>query len=212
MDISDRIKERMQALGLKGVDISKATGVSSGGVSQWVNGMTKPRGEKLIALARVLDCEPDWLLFGEQKPSKKTTSSNVTYGPDIKGYFPLISWVQAGAWSTIEEISISEATRYPCPVKCSEDSFVLKVQGVSMEPVFRDGDLIFVDPQVEWRHGSYIVARLDDKNEATFKQLIIEGGQKFLKPANPNWPEQIIPVNGNCTIVGVVVFSGRSFS
>lgn len=137
--------------------------------------------------------------------------SNITEGPDIRGRFPLISWVAAGAWSDISEIHPSEATLYPCPVNCSERTFVLRVQGISMEPLFRDGDLIFVDPAAEWRHGAYVVARLDDHNEATFKQLVIEGGQKYLKPLNPNWPEQIIPINGNCTIVGPVVFSGRAF-
>jgi len=64
MEISDRIKQRMAELGIKGVDITRVTGVSSGGVSQWVNGVTKPNGEKLLALSRVLRCNPEWLLTG----------------------------------------------------------------------------------------------------------------------------------------------------
>lgn len=144
-------------------------------------------------------------------PKEGATKSNVVAGPEIKGKFPLISWVAAGAWHDITEIHPSEAPLYPCPVNCSDKTFVLRVQGISMEPLFRDGDLIFIDPEAEWRHGSYVVARLDDHNEATFKQLVIESGQKYLKPVNPNWPEQIIPINGNCTIVGPVVFSGRAF-
>ena len=80
-----------------------------------------------------------------------------------------------------------------------------------MEPVFREGDLIFVDPMAESHHGSYIVARLDAQNEATFKQLIIEQGKQYLKPANPSWPEQIIPITSECSIVGTVVFAGKIF-
>jgi|GEM_PF-87601 len=137
--------------------------------------------------------------------------SNVVPGPIIKSTVPLISWVQAGAWSEINEVREYDAERYMCPVNSSDKTFALKVQGVSMEPKFFDGDLIFVDPEAECIHGSYVVARLDDNNEATFKQLIIESGQKFLKAANPNWPEQLIPINGNCTLVGKVVFAGKSF-
>lgn len=137
--------------------------------------------------------------------------NNVTEGPEIKGRYPLISWVAAGSWSDITELPLDDATFYPCPVSCSERTFVLRVQGVSMEPTFRDGDLIFIDPAAEARHGSYVVARLEDDNEATFKQLIIETGQKYLKPVNPHWPEQITPINGNCTVVGPVVFSGRIY-
>ena len=81
---------------------------------------------------------------------------------------------------------------------------------MGMEPKFNESDLVFVDLEAECIHGSYVVARLDDNNQATFKQLIIKGNQKFLKAANPNWPEQLIPINGNCTLVGKVIFTGKS--
>lgn len=79
---------------------------------------------------------------------------------------------------------------------------------MSMSPTFSEGDLIFVEPDLQLLNGKYVVTRLDDENEATFTQLIIEGGHKFLKAANPT---PIQPINGNCTIVGVVIFSGRLF-
>ena len=82
-------------------------------------------------------------------------------------------------------------------------------KGVNLRPKFDEGDFIFVDPEAECIHDSCVVARLDD-NQATFKQLIIENGHKFLKAANPNWPEQLIPINGNCTLVGKVIFTGKS--
>ncbi|MBO1894199.1 LexA family transcriptional regulator [Shewanella sp. BF02_Schw] len=206
MSINDRIKSRRKALGLTQEQLAKIVGVSQNSIHKIEDGTTrKPRN--IIEIARAIKCSPDWLLYGRDSSDFK----NITPGPDIKGFFPLISWVQAGAWSSIEEIHALEAERFPCPVACSNQTFVLKVQGVSMEPTFRDGDLIFVDPETEWRHGAYVVARLDEHNEATFKQLVIEGNQKFLKPLNPNWPEQLIPINGNCSIVGVVVFSGRAF-
>lgn len=203
---NERSKERRSALGLTQVQLAKKVGVSSVTISQWESGDYSPKGKNLYKLAEALKCSPDWLLYG-----KEIDVQNISPGPDIKGFFPLISWVKAGTWSAIEEIHALEAERFPCPVSCSANTFVLKVQGVSMEPTFRDGDLIFVDPEVEWRHGAYVVARLNDQNEATFKQLVIESSHKFLKPLNPNWPEQLIPINGNCEIVGVVIFSGRAF-
>lgn len=211
MDISERIKQRMSALELRAVDVVRLTGVSKGTVSQWLNGIAKPGGKNIIALSKALGCQPDWLLFGKDAPIQNTTPSNVIPGPDIKGEYPLISWVQAGAWAAIYEENLAESVRYPCPVACSDSTFVLRVLGISMQPTFNEGELIFVDPEAEIANGKYVVARLDDENEATFKQLVIEGERKFLKPANPNWPEQLIPINGNCTIVGVVVFAGRIF-
>ena len=205
MSIGKRIKERRKELKLTQVQLSEMIGIAQQSLQKIENGTTKnPRN--IQALANALDCPPEFLQFG----IGDGRNSNVSSGPSIKATAPLISWVQAGSWSEISEIKAYDAERYMCPVNCSDLTFVLKVQGVSMEPKFYEGDLIFVDPEAECIHGSYVVARLDDDNQATFKQLIIEGGHKFLKAANPNWPEQLIPINGNCTLVGKVIFTGKS--
>lgn len=209
MDISNRMKRRMAALNLRAVDVVKATGVSKGTVSQWLNGIAMPGGKNIITVAKALKCAPEWLINGKGNPS--TEASNVEAGPELQGLYPVISWVQAGDWSAIHELNSHDADHYPCPVKCSNRTFLLKVRGQSMAGTFNEGELIFVDPEVEALNGKYVVARLDDENEATLKQLIIEGGHKFLKATNPDWPNKILPVNGNCTIVGVVIFAGRLF-
>ncbi|MBB1368982.1 helix-turn-helix domain-containing protein [Pseudoalteromonas sp. SR44-5] len=207
MDIADRVKKLRKALDLTQYQLAELVGVAQNSIQKLEKGDTKnPRN--IEALARALQCTPEYLRFGIV--DSKGINSNVSAGPSIKATAPLISWVQAGAWSEISEIKAYDAERYMCPVNCSDLTFVLKVQGVSMEPKFYEGDLIFVDPEAECIHGSYVVARLDDDNQATFKQLIIESGHKFLKAANPNWPEQLIPINGNCTLVGKVIFTGKS--
>jgi SOS-response transcriptional repressor LexA len=78
-----------------------------------------------------------------------------------------------------------------------------------MEPKFHEGDLIFVDPSVIPDHGKFVVVRLEQSNEATFKQLIIEEGKQYLKALNPDWPNRIIEVDEEATICGVIVFKGE---
>lgn len=159
-------------------------------------GMNKPQG---------------WLDNEHNDSSKYAHETNANTGPDFQGLHPVISWVQAGKW---HEVTEAKAPPYgteliPCPVKCSPKSFVLRVRGDSMEPKFHEGDLIFVDPQVPAVHGKFVVIRLDDSNEATFKKLMIEDGKKYLKALNPDWPNRIIEVNEEATICGVVVFKGE---
>lgn len=72
-----------------------------------------------------------------------------------------------------------------------------------------EGDTIIVGPVAEAGHGTFVVVRLDDAQEATFKQLVIDGGSRFLKPLNPRYP--VVPINGNATIVGVVVQKMKSY-
>ena len=95
------------------------------------------------------------------------------------------------------------------PRQLQQDSYVLRVRGISMEPKFHDGDLIFVDPHADAVHGKYVVVMIEDTAEATFKQLIVEEGRQYLKALNPEWPNPIIEVNQNARICGVVVFKGE---
>jgi SOS-response transcriptional repressor LexA len=207
--LAENIRTKMKELGLTQSKLAELAGTTQVTINRLLSGKIK-KTTKIIEIAKALKCDPDWLLNG-QGPSNTffTEQSNVVAGPELHGLYPVISWVQAGDWSAIHEVSVSDAIHYPCPVKCSDKTFLLHIQGLSMSPKFDEGDLIFVDPAVEPINGKYVVARLDDENEATFKQLIIEGGHKFLKAANPAWPTQIQPINGNCTIVGVVIFVGR---
>lgn len=66
-----------------------------------------------------------------------------------------------------------------------------------------EGMLILVDTEADAQSGKLVVAKLTESNEATFKKLVEDSGQKFLKPLNPAYP--MVAINGNCKIVGVVV-------
>lgn len=162
MDISDRIKQRMADLGLKGVDITDATGVSSGGVSQWVNGLTKPGGENLFTLCRVLKCQPDWLLYGKEKTNPEPNAESglgdialydsTTPLGDDEVELPFFEEVELSAGSgayAVREVQgpklrfrkavLRECSVNPAKVACT------KVSGNSMEPVLPDGATVGID-------------------------------------------------------------------
>lgn len=210
MDITDRINLRLKTLGLKRADLSNKAGINKSSISQWYSGRNKPSGKNLLTLAEYLNCDPTWLLTGEGTAPTGTADKNVLNTTErIKGHYPLISWVQAGNWTEAIELNPGDFEYYPCPEKCSDSTFLLKVTGDSMEPRFHEGDLIYVDPEEEHFHKKFVVAKLTDENTTTFKQLIIEDGKKYLKALNPNWHTQYLPINGNCEVIGVVIYVGR---
>ncbi len=47
--------------------------------------------------------------------------------------------------------------------------------------------------------------RLGERNEVTFKRLVVEGERRYLKPLNQNWPDKFISLPSDARIVGVVV-------
>ncbi len=72
-----------------------------------------------------------------------------------------------------------------------------------MEPEFWAGEIVIVDPDREAETGAFVVAKINH-DEATFKQLIKDGGRVFLRPLNNTYP--MIDVTGrDLRIVGRVM-------
>jgi phage repressor protein C with HTH and peptisase S24 domain len=74
MNTQDRLIKRSKELGLKQVDIVKATKASKGTVSNWFAGRDAPSSKYLVPLSNILRTSPDWLLYGKDKPRKNYTS------------------------------------------------------------------------------------------------------------------------------------------
>ena len=213
MDIKDRISLRLKDLDMTNAALAGKVGVSRATVTFWLRGDHGVKGDNLMKLAKALNCSPTWLQTGKgPAPDGLLTQANVEPGPDSKGMIPLISWVQAGSWCEVEDMyAVGDAEDWlPCPTSHGPRTYILRVRGESMfnphaRRSFRDGDLIYVDPDRVAENGSAVIAKLDDSQEATFKQLVIEGEDKYLKPMNPAWPEPIIKVTASASICGVVI-------
>lgn len=192
-------------------ELWKAAGATSAAATHWFNGSNGMDLDTCVKVAPLLNVNPYWL-FDESRPMSFSEVSmdppNTTTGPDLRGRVPLISWVQAGHWNeAVNNFQEGDADEWlTCPKSHSSSTFALRVRGVSMEPKYRDGAIIYVDPEKSADHLSNVVVQLDDEAEATFKQLVIEGGKRFLRPLNPDWPgPKLIEINGNATIRGVVI-------
>ncbi|MEJ1463345.1 MAG: XRE family transcriptional regulator [Candidatus Sedimenticola sp. (ex Thyasira tokunagai)] len=208
--LSERIIKALGHSGLSQAALGRACGIERATVNGWVKGRTfEISGPVLLKAARALRVSPDWLASG--KGQMLSPAANTEPGPDTKGMIPLISWVNAGDWASIEDpYEVGDAEKWmPCPVSHGHNTFALRVRGTSMEPEYRDGDIIYVDPAREPTNSSHVIVRLEDEQEVTFKRLVIEGSAQYLEALNPAWPDKVIRINDNANIVGVVIFSGR---
>ncbi len=71
------------------------------------------------------------------------------------------------------------------------EPFALQVLGDSMEPEFKDGTIVIVEPGVFVNDGSYVVAQHND--EYVLRQLDLQGERWFLRPLNDEYETVEIP-------------------
>ena len=83
----------------------------------------------------------------------------------------------------------------------SSESYALRVLGDSMEPEFKDGCIVIVDPAGVLENGAYVVAR--HEGEYIFRQLEIREGHYRLLALNPGYPE--LEIAGLDAVAGVIV-------
>lgn len=208
-DMGGRVKRRRKELGVTQEALAVLIGVSQNAIVKIEKGGSTT---KIVELAKSLMVTPEWLLTGEgqkEPPAadQKTDTcfdSNVSEGPVLRGKIPVISWVQAGNWmNVIDNLAPGDAEKWiNTTYSARRHTFALRINGDSMEPKFPEGAIIVVEPDEDPLPGKYVVVRRNNDNEATFKQLILDGGMYYLKPLNSRYP--IMELTPDSTIVGVV--------
>lgn len=188
-------------------ELADRSGVPQGTISKIERG-DQDSSRYDVHLADALGISPVWLTkgIGAIKPDNNVQEVVGRYGSRSA---PVISTVKAGSWAESPDIyqpGDGEEFR-PVPDTCGPHAIWLRVTGDSMtnpygQQSIPEGALILVDPDKQPVSGRLVVARLEDTGEVTFKKLVIDAGRHYLKPLNPNYP--MIPINGNCKIVGVV--------
>jgi phage repressor protein C with HTH and peptisase S24 domain len=96
-----------------------------------------------------------------------------------EGYFDDGGYPVGGSW---DEVSLPEIA--------DPNAYALEISGESMEPVFRDGDLVIVSPSAPIRRGDRVVVRTV-RGEVMAKQLARRSARRVeLKSLNPEHPDR----------------------
>lgn len=210
MNIGATIRAARKAKKMTLEKLAHEVGTDTGNLSRLERDLQTVNRELMDRILKVLD-----ISVSIQAPG--ISGDNVAQGPEIRGLIPLISWVQAGCWREVSDIyAVGDGEQLlPCPVAHGPRTFALRIRGESMynpheRRSFREDDIIFVDPDVIPVHRAFVVVKLEGSQEATFKQLIVEGTQMYLKALNPAWPEPILHVDESAVFCGVAIAKHES--
>lgn len=190
--LGSRIRALRKDKKLTQVNVAKSVGVSSVAVTQWEQDSSKPGGNNLISLAKVLGCSPDWLLNGKEVTTKDfffeiDDSNNQKFKKELEDQFAEDSKKQNGSISTQNFNQKKSTSRYV--------------------------ELDFYDVEVSAGHGALVIQEEKDdsicfSNKFITKELGVKPSNIFLMPVKG---DSMVPTLKNQALVmvnQVTEFSG----
>lgn len=184
----------MNRMGLERKELAKALGVPYSSLTDWMNGNSYPRIDKIQKMADFFGVEKSDLV--EPRSAMKSVKATK---------LPILGQVAAGP--AIEMIENIEGDII-LDSKLSEDCFALRIKGDSMSPRIMNGDVVIVKKQSDVESGEIAIVAVNG-DEATCKRIKKYRDGIELIPINPTFPVQFFSVDEietkPITIIGKVV-------
>ena len=154
----------MNKMGVERKDLAKALGVPYSSLTDWINGNTYPRIDKIEMMAQYFGVDKSDLV--EDKSKAQRTKAN---------RIPVLGRVAAGI--PIEAIeNIIDFEEIPDEMAKKGEYFALIVKGDSMEPRIFDGDTVIVRKQSDAESGQTVIASINGMDAACKRLMKYDGG------------------------------------
>jgi phage repressor protein C with HTH and peptisase S24 domain len=131
-------------------------------------------------------------LLSKRKLNIKQAKPSLAAGRAV----PVINKVSAGYPTDFDDLDypVGIADDYVrCPDLHDPNAFAVRVVGDSMEPKFREGDIVVFSPAAEVRNGDDCFIRFSMPHETTFKRVFFESNKTVrLQPRNEKYSPAIV--------------------
>lgn len=152
--MGNNIQIYMNKMGVERRELAKAIGVPYSSLTDWINGNTYPRIDKIERMAKY---------FGIEKADLVEDASHRTDSKSIR--VPVLGRVAAGV--PIEAVeNIIDWEEIPAEMGRHGEYFGLVIKGDSMEPRIYDGDVVLVKKQDTANSGDIVIATVNGDDAA----------------------------------------------
>jgi phage repressor protein C with HTH and peptisase S24 domain len=132
-------------------------------------------------------------------------------GNGVTRKIPLIGFAQAGSGGFFDDGGFPAGTGWDevaFPGVADEKAYALEIQGDSMMPLYRDGDVIIVSPSATVRRGDRVVVKTSD-GEVLAKQLKRQTANVIeLTSLNPDHVDRVLP-RGDVAFMARVIWASQ---
>ncbi|NJH67390.1 helix-turn-helix domain-containing protein [Staphylococcus agnetis] len=230
---SSNLERLMNRKDMSDSDLAALVDVNRTTVTRWRKGIRSPKLDKLPEIANVFGVEPLDLISesnnqdiivkindvsSQLTPPRQQNVLNYAHDQleeqnskgdnvvDINSYkqdkieVNVNGCVSAGVGERLhEETLFTEMVKAPVP----PHDLALKVNGDSMEPMFKDGEIIFVEKTHNIKNGQIGIFIIEE--EAYLKKVIVEDDRLTLISLNKNYKDLHFYENQSVKLVGKVI-------
>lgn len=184
-------------MGLTQEQLSLKVNVSKGAIRNWEQGLRSPNSTQRKKLAK---------FFKVSEAEIIANYINIAPVDSSISKVPVISWIHANHFSSVEDIyPLGHSDEWVHTNRQGKHLFALKVMHSCMEPEFKEGEIIIVNPEIQPENGDFVVIKDIDSESATFKQYKVYGDKIILHPLNPKYQDIELDGKKRYKIIGKVV-------
>ena len=120
---------------------------------------------------------------------------------------PLLNWEQAVVWPKMD-IDDAECL-VSTDIDVGDNAFALTIKDSTMMPRFPEGTVVIIDPLQSLTDRDFAAIHIQGNRQVTFKQLLIDGEDTYIKPLNPDFT--VTRIEKPFTVLGVMVQARMDF-
>lgn len=218
---ANRLKKALDYNNMRPIDLANKTKISKAQICNYLKGTYKAKQDKLYIIAKALDVSEAWLMGydvdmdREWFPDNKEDLTNITI--DNARYIetttktvkiPILGKVPAGVPIEAIEDIIGYEEIPASMLRNGNNYFSLKIDGDSMYPDYKTGDIIIIRQQSDCNSGDDCVVMVNG-DDATFKRVVKQEKSIILKPLNneyePYYFDEYEIMTKPVKIIGVAV-------
>ena len=217
------LKERRLELGLTLEEVGDIVGVGKSTVRKWEQGMISNMGrDKIVSISKALKISPldileieeqnnIYTIYNQLNPHRQTKVYNfatdqlneqrVEETPAIYHTVQVYSLLSAG--TGIVDLDPTDTTEIELNGHVPPHDLAFEVRGDSMEPVFENGEIVFVKKTQDIHNGQIIAVQINE--EAFIKKVYINDDHMRLVSLNKEYEDIIATEQDDIRVVGKVL-------
>lgn len=202
------LKALMGEMRITESELARRTGIGQPVVHRIASGETdNPKVATLSPIANFFAVSISQLIGDEPLPENRLPG---TYNPGAHGWtqVPLLAWERVLEWPNLSDHS-KPIQSISTDMNVSKNAYALTVRDTTMEPRFPEGTIIILDPAIQPEDRDYAVVYVEGHKLPTFKQILIDGNSRYIKPLNPDFKPATL--DKNYRFLGVMVQARMDF-